>query len=710
VLYFADRLHSQDPMEVQGLVSTLLAEVVDEYRRQPDSPYGVALSTHPRLVGAAISLGELHQAAADHLNPDRDDAIPEIDRLASAATLVGRCVYLSVRLLRLGHTRGRETGDTCSASTPPARLQHLTTALIRRLEEAASAVAESLPHGLLPPRLQARVPEGYAFYCVYPEMYLASLAKLLRQQERRTAYTVVGIRSIGTSLAAFVAGALQEKGLQARVETLRPRGHPFDRRIRLAPTLQNRLVGDARAGSAFLIVDEGPGLTCSSFLSVCSAISTLGVAEKQLAILSAWRGAPSIYASEESRALWKRLPVFHTDAVDAFDGWRALLPFLRGAVSTDLRTPRASCGTTTFRIHDISYGCWRKRLYTSPEKWPVVHRAGERVKLLVDYVFSPLPKGEGQGGDSPSPPPFPGAGPAEGQSSRGSFFAKFAGLGEYGQQKLERARILAEAGFSPPVAGLAYGFLVYRFVVGASPMAAPDLSDAMTARMVEYYAFIARHFSVPASPRFEQLAEVISVNAREALGVDPSPFLARWERWRETIDTLPLTLLDGRPQPHEWLRVASSNGVIFLKTDSVDHCSDHTLVGEQSILWDLAGACEEWGMDQERRACMLRLWERATGDRDAANLIDFYRAAYLAFRTAALHYAVHGTEEEPIRTSLQQEEWTYRHRLRELIESCQSSALSFRPSARKISLSDSNRHNTSRTTAREQSDRENASV
>ncbi len=73
-------------------------------------------------------------------------------------------------------------------------------------------------------------------------------------------------------------------------------------------------------------------------------------------------------------------------------------------------------------------------------------------------------------------------------------------------------------------------------------------------------------------------------------------------------------------------------------------------------------------MDEGGVRHFLKLWERETGDRQAATLLGFYRAAYLAFRVAALHYAVHSTNEEDVRRSLQHEEYRYQQRLAGLRE------------------------------------------
>ncbi len=680
MLFYADKLRSMDARETAAGVVETLRRAALLYRGH-GSPREAALQTHAEVVGASIALGELHQAVADRLNPSVDEVFPELDALATAGMLVGRCIFRSSQLLR-----APAPGDAAGL-----------------LEAAASAVAGATETLDAAGPLQARVPEGYAFYGLYPEMYLSSVARALESHGHLPSWTVVGIRSIGTSLAAMVGGTLAEMGIPVRVETVRPRGHPFDRYVEVGPLLRGRLAACAAGGSGFFVVDEGPGLTCSSFLSVCSALAPLGVKEDRVVVLSAWRGAPSIYASEEGRRRWRALQVYHTDAEEAFDGWQALLPFVDAALASGSAEPSRRNGTAAPEILDLSYGRWREHLYPSPDRWPVVHRSAERAKLLLRYPpregspagagsYGPLPEGAARGEGTPNrplplraargeggvpapnggPPALPAAGhetpPYAVQDGGGrTLLAKFAGLGEYGREKHRRAVALAEAGFAPPVQGLAYGFLLYRFLEEAHPMAASDISPALLARMARYYGFVARCFPAPPASSFQPLSEMILVNAREALGLDATGYVEAWRSRRQAIDGLPLALIDGKPQPHEWLRVDSPGGPLFLKTDGADHFRDHTLVGEQSILWDLAGACEEWAMPESSRRDFLTLWERETGDRQAAALLDFYRAAYLAFRIAALHYAIHSTDEEEIRLSLQQEQWRYIQRLTPLL-------------------------------------------
>ena len=657
MLYYADSFREIDPLETRDAVAASLRRAAAAYRSS-ESAHSAALQTHADLVGAAIALGELHQAVADLLNPQVDDVFPETDALGVAGIEVGGCVYRSMRAVWpagrgwvgqvLVPCRMGGAGRWRAAGEKPLPYDSFEDWNPRKqadlLDRAAQAVVESVPAGL-PSALRATIPEGYAFYSLYPEMYFASLDRAWRSKPNRPVYVVVGIRSIGASLAAMVAGALREMGTQATMEALRPRGHPFDRYVGMSPALSQRIAAAVKQGAGFLVVDEGPGLTCSSFLSVVSALGSLGLEADRLAILSAWQGMPSIYASEEARLRWRSLPVFSTEAATLFDGWRSFLPFLRQSLESD---GKGHMKAASPEILDLSYGRWREH-FLARDRWPAIHRPTERTKVL--YRF---PNREEQGGSHDS------------GRERPPILAKFAGLGDYGKEKYARAKTLAAAGFSPPMAGQAYGFLLYHFLEGR-PLARADLSPELLSRMVDYHAFVAERFPAPAAPSFELLAEVILINARDALQLDATSYLSRWRLKQEEIDTLPRAKLDGKPQPYEWLEVSGSEGRGFVKTDSADHFQDHTLVGEQSILWDLAGTCEEWEMGEGERATFLRLWASRTGDWRATALLEFYRAAYLGVRVAALHYAIHSTNEEPIRRGLQHQEFAYRRRLAALL-------------------------------------------
>src|SRR5699024_7017902 len=78
----------------------------------------------------------------------------------------------------------------------------------------------------LPGSVTCRQPEGYTFYALYPEAYAEAARSL-----PAASHAVIGLRSIGTGLAAMVAS----RTTAPVTATLRPHGHPFRRVITPGP-------------------------------------------------------------------------------------------------------------------------------------------------------------------------------------------------------------------------------------------------------------------------------------------------------------------------------------------------------------------------------------------------------------------------------------------------------------------------------------------
>jgi hypothetical protein len=123
-------------------------------------------------------------------------------------------------------------------------------------------------------KIVVKVPEGFAFYALFPEQYCAAASAWVsaRGAGLSGAVLVVGIRSIGTALSAVVAATLRARGFRAERLTVRPTGPPFTRRVEApAPELN----GLRHA----LIVDEGPGLSGSSMVAVAEWLTSAGVSD-----------------------------------------------------------------------------------------------------------------------------------------------------------------------------------------------------------------------------------------------------------------------------------------------------------------------------------------------------------------------------------------------------------------------------------------------
>jgi hypothetical protein len=181
---------------------------------------------------------------------------------------------------------------------------------------------------------------------------------------------------------------------------------------------------------------------------------------------------------------------------------------------------------------------------------------------------------------------------------------RFAGLGCYGRDKLRYMDGWFEDGF------------IATDHLDGKPLAEPD--PEMRAAVVQHLDSRQRH-ELPRGASWDQLREMVEVNASEGLGGAWPAKLAFLDDYLSAFEDAPCCAIDGRLQPHEWLR--SGDG--FVKTDACDHHADHFFPGPQNISWDVAGAALELDIDLPGPA------------------LPFYRTAYAAFR---LGYATMAAE------------------------------------------------------------------
>ena len=85
---------------------------------------------------------------------------------------------------------------------------------------------------------------------------------------------------------------------------------------------------------------------------------------------------------------------------------------------------------------------------------------------------------------------------------------------------------------------------------------------------------------------------------------------------------------DGRLAPHEWVLTKDRH---LIKVDAGGHEHEHTRIGPQSILWDIAGAMVEWDLSRQSTAALISAAQIET-PREV--LLACYGAAYAAFRAA----------------------------------------------------------------------------
>jgi hypothetical protein len=300
-------------------------------------------------------------------------------------TALLRAAELECALADLGHPAAPDSARLCdelardfvsgARSRPPA---------IRFMHE-------------LPSEIVLRRPEGYAYYGLDPADYARVAARHARSGERAL---VLGVRSIGTSLSAVFGAALTLAGARVERITVRPGGHPFRRELCLTAA-QLQAIERARGGEYF-VVDEGPGLSGSTFLAVAEALLCSGVPADRIVLCPSHECDPEKLVAEQASSRWRRF---------------------RKLVATP---SRALLGGD-----ELSAGAWRERVFASEREWPASFARYERRKFLL-----------------------------------GGELHKFEGLPPYDAGPLARSEVLAQAGFAPEVRRAAPGYLRFAWCAG----------------------------------------------------------------------------------------------------------------------------------------------------------------------------------------------------------------------------------------------------
>lgn len=532
-------------------------------------PARLRIERHAILAGLLVEAGELEQGLLDHCFEIHGEERPS--PVGEAAAGLTRAV--AEVLLPSFRTFG---------GLPPGEGVRFATEPIARALDTLLALE-------LPESIAVSVPEGFAFYGLYPETFFCAAEALRR--ESRGPLRVIGIRSIGTSLAAAVAAVMGE---EARLFSVRPGGHPFSRKVMIGQWLgRDLLEGKAR----YAVVDEGPGLSGSSFGCVADWLEDRGVAPESISFCPSHRGSLGPYSSERHRTRWEKARRHVVEFETLFGSRDGRWPLERWV--EDL-TGRAEDSP-----EDLSAGRWREKLFPERALWPAADVHGERRKYLLT---------------------------AGGQR----WFLKFAGLGRYGREKLEMAKLLGEAGLIPPVAGLRHGFLVGSWMEGARPLPlAPEVDRlALLDAVARYLAFRVSRFPAPAGERGAtpvKLFEMAAYNTKRLLGPGLGEAVRGWrDRLAEIARLERPVLTDNKMHAWEWLVTPEGR---ILKADALDHHRSNDLIGPQDPAWDLAGAAVELDLDEAELDLLREAVARRGGTPMAEpSRIGFYTVAYLAFQ------------------------------------------------------------------------------
>jgi hypothetical protein len=495
--------------------ASLLDELQTSLKKLLDSPRS---QLYERCLNALIRAGELESALAD------------AESLAASA-IASLTDALAFTLL---------SGDLSS---------------VRRLTN--SLVGLSLPQSV-----ETSPPEGFSYYALHPLDFADAAMRVANPPQP---LVVIGIRSIGTTLSAVVAATLRRTGSPVERITVRPTGHPYGR-ITQFTSEQIRWIQKQNERSAiFLVVDEGPGRSGSSFLSVGEALIDAGVAAEHLTLIGSHEPDLNLLCADDASRRWK---AFH---------------FLAAASRVGSR----------FSDHIfVGAGEWRRKLLPEAAIWPACWPQMERVKFL---------------------------------SPDGTRLYKFEGLGPMGKAVQQRSRLVDEAGFGCSVTDAGDGFSCYA-LAEATPMTAEEVDPIVLDRMAQYCAFRAAEFGADGVP--EPLAEMVRFNISREFQIELNLNLDALHPSRLVVD--------GRMQPHEWLRTEDG---ILLKTDASTHGDDHFFPGPTDIAWDLAGAAVEWNLHPNALEFLLARFARLTGN-DLRRTLPTFMLAYGVFRLAWCKMAI----------------------------------------------------------------------
>lgn len=447
--------------------------------------------------------------------------------------------------------------------------------------ERASAMLDTLE---LAPTMLLRIkkPEGYAYYGLFPEHYARAAERWAGECPNCGArrVLVVGLRSIGTGLSAVVARVLARTGRTVRRMTVRPTGHPYRRQVKIPRSV----IGDADFA---LVVDEGPGQSGSSMAATAEALAEAGLERSRIVFFPGHGRGPGTAASGPVRDWWRNTPCRVGEPDEPVFGGQSLAEVLAGR-----------SGGPVARVDELGGGAWRWAVYADQCDWPAAYSAFERAKYRVV------------------------------RADGSAVLWKFEGLAGAAEESAARMAWLARRGWTEAPLGCALGFAA-RPWVDAEPLRREQCEPGLL-RVIGRYIAEAAMPSDPETERraaLERLRGMLYRNVRECLGRAAAARALACEGLRPEHPWP--TYGDGRLGPAEWLR--RSDGLL-VKVDCVGHRNDHTVVGVQPVVWDLAGAMVEWGLDGDSARPLLNAFAAAGGEPPPPAALTIYRLAYAAFR------------------------------------------------------------------------------
>ncbi len=322
-----------------------------------------------------------------------------------------------------------------------------------QLPSELTAALERLRAAPLPVEVTISVPEGFAYYALHPLDYIAALKA---REHFSKAAAVIGIRSIGTTLSAVVRAHFHSRGSECGRITVRPSGHPFDRQLVFDSGQAAWIEGFRQKSAEFYIVDEGPGLSGSSFLAVGEALLRAGVGSSSIVFMCSTQPAPEALLARNAAERWRSFRTLPAQSSSQLPSQAAIF---------------------------IGGGQWRESFFREKKEWPAGWLQMERVKYL---------------------------------SRDRRWFFRFDGLGDYGEVVRARYRAVAQGGFGVDCDNSGDGFSRFPVLAGA-PVS--SVSRELLRRGAEYCAFRASEFAA-AHVETASLEEMTRINIGREWGLD----------------------------------------------------------------------------------------------------------------------------------------------------------------------------------------------
>jgi hypothetical protein len=415
-------------------------------------------------------------------------------------------------------------------------------------------------------RLEAKVPEGYQCYRLYPEQYIEATLQVLEQEPFEISH-VVGIRTIGTSLSAVVAETLRVHGKAATRQTARPTGDPYNRQVSETEAVKADLV---------LVVDEGPGQSGSSFAAVYRAVNA--TSQARVVFLPGHAGEPGSSASDETRRIWtdtKRYVHDYTAGVEER---------LRSATAELLKS---NCETIEL---------------TSTDRWPLPCDS-------PSYAPFEQPKYLASSGD---------------QRLLWIFYGLESWDAGASREWLHLEKLYQNRFGPPPLGKPVLGFVAVK-IEPWKPIGQINLEE-----FIDYLkaSSLTEFVNFEPDEAFGRLSHMAYWNVQKTLGSESAQRLRSLTPAGPPAGAVGLfgeparaSYCDGRLHLSNWVRTVDGQ---LIKLDAAGHTRDNTIVGLQHILWDIAGAVVELGLNSDD---LLRRTKLGA----VSSHFPFYQLAYLAF-------------------------------------------------------------------------------